>query len=739
MALLRRLSTIIFFMSLIGCGGGDGGLDGSDQTEAPISISLAFKSGDTVSSSTPLTVIATVTQGEQAVSNKLVTYTISDSELAVFASSNGAQTNTEGVAEITLEVGAKEGDGSITASIDSGDVTSSSLSFKSTGDGNGAGAAKVEAVSLFASSQQIASSGAKNINLTAIIKDENNNLIEGARVTFSSTSGSIQHDGKLTGPDGKANAILSTQAEPENRLIEVTAASGLISDKVNVQVVGTTVTLTGSSSLAINDENTFIINVLDSDGNAISDEKVSLTLTNQASGNVASITIPSEVTTDSTGQATVAVVGTSGGTNSIVATALGFSITRDISVQADSFLFTKFNNGNGTILNPSLTPNVADVLLSDSATITLTWLRNGSPVSDGTIVNFTTTRGTLVNSSATTVNGEVNAVINSADAGDSLITFSGIDGAINLENQIQFEFVAETASTIVAQAYPKSIGPNGETSTISVIVKDVNGNLVKNKTIDFSLSDTSGGAIFPSSAVTDSSGQASTIYKSNAVSAQNGISIKAEVKGNIAVNDTVFLTVSERELFIALGTGNSLIAVDDTTYNKQYSVFVTDVNSNPVKDVVLTVSATPKTYDKGVWGVVLKDGEFDHYAPNPSITCPNEDGSNGGDIDGILDSGEDVNNDGKLTPGNLVAALNQVTTNELGRAVIDIEYAEVFGGWADINLIVSTKVEGTENFAQAIFSLPVLASDVNVEGNPPASFVWPNSPFGASNSCSNPN
>ena len=300
---------------------------------------------------------------------------------------------------------------------------------------------------------------------------------------------------------------------------------------------------------------------------------------------------------------------------------------------------------------------------------------------------------------------------------------------------MKFEFVAETAATIVAQAYPVSIGPNGDTSTISVVVRDANGNLVKNKTIVFHLSDISGGEILTASAVTNSSGYASTIYKSTAISGHVEVSIKAEVKGNTAVNDSVSLTVADREVFIAVGTGNSMIQVDETTYNKQYSVFVTDIDSNPVEDVVLTVSAIPKDYHKGYWVVVLKDGEFDHYAPFYTATCENEDGSNGGGINGILETGEDFNGDEKLTPGNLVAALNEVTTDEFGRAVIDMQYAEIFGTWADINLVVSTKVNGTESFAQAIFTLPVMGEDVTEEGNPPASNIGGNSPFGFAADC----
>ena len=218
--------------------------------------------------------------------------------------------------------------------------------------------------------------------------------------------------------------------------------------------------------------------MLDSDGNGIGGQVIAMSAANSGG---ASITFPDSVTTDANGQATLLVTGNTGGTNSIVASALGATTEKSIAVQADSFLFNSFNNGNGSIVNPSTGGQPADVLLSDTATVQLTWLRSGEPVADGTVVNFTTTRGTLVSSSATTVEGKVTAQLTSNNAGKALLTFAGVDGSVSLENQIEFEFVAETPATIVAQASPDSIGPNGKQSTISVTVKDVNGNLVKNK------------------------------------------------------------------------------------------------------------------------------------------------------------------------------------------------------------------------------------------------------------------
>ena len=51
----------------------------------------------------------------------------------------------------------------------------------------------------------------------------------------------------------------------------------------------------------------------------------------------------------------------------------------------------------------------------------------------------------------------------------------------------QIEFIATTPHTLIADASPDIIGPDGQTSTISAVVRDVDGNLVKNSVVNFNL------------------------------------------------------------------------------------------------------------------------------------------------------------------------------------------------------------------------------------------------------------
>ena len=768
MQLFRRLSFTMLLMSmmtLVACGGGDGdltgGSDGEGGTSNTATLSVTKSDGD-LSAANDITISATLLLDSNgaAVVGKLITFTLNDPSIAVFDPVAGtAITDASGIATITVKVTDVAGGVEVTATAvgSDADTGSTSIGFTSAGDGVKIveGEPQAASIRLFASSQQLASSGAQSIELSAIAKDENNNLLEGVTINFASDSGALGKvldesggSSNVTGADGKVTMELSTQDEPSNRIINVTVTSGGITDSLEIEVVGTTLTLTGSSSLAINDETNYIVKVLDSDGNGVAKTAVTLSL----AGGEAGIELPSPalVTTDAEGQALLQVTGTSGGTNSIVVTALGATASQDVSVQADSFLFTSFTNGND-IVNPSNTPIVPDVSLVQTASITLTWMRDNAVVADGKSVSFTTTRGNVNVNSATTVDGEVNVTLTSTDAGTALVTFVGsdvVDGkAVELTNQLEFEFFADTAATIKAQASPNSIGPNEQTSTISVVVKDVNGNLVKNKRIKFVLEDVSGGSIFPATAVTDSSGSASTIYTSNNTSAKDAVSITAVVEDTPAITDTVNLTVSNRELFISLGTGNELDELGTTDYVKEYSVFVTDAESNAVENVELTVSAIPENYYKGLWVPTydgsdfvlwLALGEGSTNTPGPvylgKTTCANEDAN----FDGILDDGEDFNGDGKLTPGNIVSISGSLITDEDGRSLIKVTYPQSYGHWLDVKLIVSGKVTGSENSTQAIFTLPVSIDDINVEDvTPPTQGIGTIGPFGLSNDCSN--
>jgi hypothetical protein len=85
-----------------------------------------------------------------------------------------------------------------------------------------------------------------------------------------------------------------------------------------------------------------------------------------------------------------------------------------------------------------------------------------------------------------------------------------------------------------------------------------------------------------------------------------------------------------------------------SSYSKEFSVFVTDPDSNPVPNALVTFYAPSakfsdgRIFRKGFWNY---DEDNDIWFQVITATCPNEDV----DGNGIFDEGEDSNKDGLLT------------------------------------------------------------------------------------------
>ncbi|MBL8304359.1 MAG: hypothetical protein JNM26_16525 [Ideonella sp.] len=104
---------------------------------------------------------------------------------------------------------------------------------------------------------------------------------------------------------------------------------------------------------------------------------------------------------------------------------------------------------------------------------------------------------------------------------------------------------------------------------------------------------------------------------------------------------------------------------------------------------------------------------------------------------GFMDPGEDVNSSGRLEPGNVIsvnggATVTTVRTDATGFTLINLQYAESYAYWVEIDLKVAANVAGTESSTTANFLVPGLASDYNDETVAPAGQF---SPFGNVASC----
>ncbi|MEO8309115.1 MAG: Ig-like domain-containing protein [Pseudomonadota bacterium] len=587
---------------------------------------------------------------------------------------------------------------------------SSDPSFQG-GSGGGAAAA-VSSVTLITSATSIPSDGSAPATISALVRNASNQYMTGVPVIFSANNnGSLLITQATTDSNGLATATLNTVGDPSARTVTVSALAGTVTSTVDVGVSGSTLAVQGPPGLTQGQAGTYTATFLDAGGKAVPGAVLTVTST------PTSTLTPSSITTNSSGQASFTMNAGTGGAYKLTVGGAGLSATQNVTVNADSF----------TITSPSAGPPSAEVALGTPQTISVLWRSNGTPVSGGT-VNFATTRGTL--SAATGItNGSGVATVNitSTTAGAAIVTASGNSSSA----QVPLEFVAITPAAIDLQPSVFTVN-TGQTSTITAVVRDAAGNLVKNKPVTFSLNDVTGGTLSLGVSTTDSQGRAQTVYTAGqTTSANGGVVITATVAG--VAPKSVALTVAGRQVFLSIGTGNEISEPNTAQYMVEYIVQVTDSNGNGVASVPVSLTMLSQTYFKGQRALAVAPAVG--WTTSYSVVggCADEDVNRNGQ----LDAGEDFNASGRLEAGNIVTVTpSNATTDANGFVVVKIFYPQEFAYYLTVSLSARTTVQGTEYVRSSNFLLTGLSTDFNNPANAPPG---PVSPFGIANSCANPN
>src|SRR5690606_33048329 len=185
---IQRLIVALLVTTLAACGGGgtlDGGDGGAGGGTTPVfSLSVALSDADgQLAQATPLTVTATLTATNNGVvSGRLIELTLSNDALATLSNTEGtAVTNADGVATITLLAGGSSGAGTVTASFDE---ASAEAAFVSAGDGGDQVDVTVGSIVLIADTLQLGTGIQDKVELTALVRDANNVVLEGVPVVF---------------------------------------------------------------------------------------------------------------------------------------------------------------------------------------------------------------------------------------------------------------------------------------------------------------------------------------------------------------------------------------------------------------------------------------------------------------------------------------------------------------------------------------------------------------------------
>ena len=174
----------------------------------------------------------------------------------------------------------------------------------------------------------------------------------------------------------------------------------------------------------------------------------------------------------------------------------------------------------------------------------------GTPVHNGTLVNFTTSLGRIEPAEARTVNGRVTVVLR-ADGRSGIAVVTAFSGSAT--QTLEIRVGAAAADRISVVATPSSVPPNGGVTTITARVEDEDGNALSGVPVTFA---TDAGTLTPTSAVTNESGVATTFLQTNApatVTASAG-GETGTVKVTVRARSTIELTVPSTSVFAGAAT-----------------------------------------------------------------------------------------------------------------------------------------------------------------------------------------
>ena len=515
-----------------------------------------------------------------------------------------------------------------------------------------------DSVQLLVSSQTIPSAGDKQVDLTAVVLNANGLALTDKAVTLAVIDSATSGKAFLTNVPDKTDAkgllvgTLNLGTNKSNRAITIRATADSATTTNTVDVVGTTITISGATSLVSNAVTPITVSLKDSGGNPLQGETVTLT---SSQGNALSSAVP---VTNRSGQVVVDVTGTRAGPDTITATALGASSTTSIVVSGSDFSF----------ITPS-PPSNTDVPVNTDQPIAISW-KEGSAAQNSLPITLSATRGTVIVTSPgglTDVNGVLTATIRSTSAGPTTIQASSSSGN-RPSTSLNFIFVTRSATAVNVQADRTTIpintsGSDTNRATITAIVRDGASNLVKNARVQFQIvNDTTGGRLSGTEDITDVSGAATVDYIAGTTSSQNeGVIVKAiviDVGGVIGavtpanLSASVPLTVAGQSLFIRLSTDNKVTPASPN-FTKLFSALVTDAAGNPVPNTRVQFELKPAqpplhAYSKGAYFVTGTA-----WVKGNVALCFNEDLNLNGVLDalvsedtnynGILDGVEDVN------------------------------------------------------------------------------------------------
>jgi hypothetical protein len=511
-------------------------------------------------------------------------------------STNGAMSVTRqtiddsGMVVVTLISSTQQGVATITAS--SGSLSQSvSVTFE------GGGTIDEAEMLIDVSRRVIESTGSSRSEIQVMLRDQNHNPISDAVVRFSTNLGTITASA-VTGADGYAY-VNGNQGEfpvlvsaRQNGIATIRAWYGPQDDpyasaQTDVRFTGTTLAVSADpDSLSIDEYTVVTASLRGPSGNPLVDQELlletDLGVFTPISGGIVENDTRFFATTDSSGNVSVRLSSSSGGTATITAWHVPTIGGAGETVGTKEVVF----NGQKLTITPSGDWLVADGTSSMNILLELED-EAGDPIANQVIslsttlgsVNTSVTTNALGQATATLSAGTVvgNAVLNAvADLPDSTITA-----------QAEVPFISGPVDRIELVSEPSIIKVNTGTSEIRALVRDPQGNPVEGVYVSFTIVSAPGGGetITPSIAQTPglssgTPGQASAVFSAGSLPSESIGDVLIEASAG-SITASTSLTITSGPGNISLGactTRDCIVDNGDGSYSIPVAAVVSDIN-----------------------------------------------------------------------------------------------------------------------------------------------------------------
>jgi len=422
-------------------------------------------------------------------------------------------------------------------------------------------------MSVNATQSTLIADGVSFTTLTALIHDENGNIVpENTPITWSTTSGQLSAVSSVTDMNGIATITFKT----------ITA--GIATITANAAKGSGTVSITATP----NTSTAKVVSITTTTPIAVANSPTPVTITStihDASGNIVPANTPvawsttlgtlsSALTyTDVNGVASVTISSTSIGNATVTATATQGSLPLSISFTVD----------NTTLKAINITPSVNTALADNTDIITFSVdvqdaYGNKAPLN--TLVTWSSSLGTLSSpSSLTDVNGHAVISLKSNVAGSATVNaFSGVGSATT---NVNFT-VSSTSFVSAVNSLSPTVVANNTPVTLQATVLDSNNQPVSGATVNWT---TTLGNLSSSTSVTNASGIAE-VSLSGTVAGSATVSASSDVGGVQSASVQLQADITTAKIYSTSASSVNLVADGETSVNLYAQL--ADANGNPL-------------------------------------------------------------------------------------------------------------------------------------------------------------